>query len=405
MTARTPAIDPSATALQLLSYCAGQDWAGHDPYDALNSGVFDALPLLNTRIPRLVATQALKRSPVNLRWVARIPRTQIPKALALFLASVLRMPGLAPLRRAALVEGLIARLVDLRSPGSVRWCWGYSFPWQTRTVVVPRWAPNLVCTVFVADALLDAYEHNDDRRCLDMALGAADYIVNDLYWTDRKTVSSFSYPLPSHRVPIHNANLLAAALLCRVARHLGGSRLSEIALQVARYSVSRQHADGSWSYGEHPTLAWIDNFHTGYNLCALRSIAESTGTSEFEEALERGHEFYRQHFVRQDGAARYFHNQTFPIDAHSVAQTIITLRTLADLDRDNTRLAHHVFSWAMDHLWNRRGYFYYRELRTCTIKTPYIRWSQAWMLRAIVALLEESGSARRAVAPHAAAIA
>ena len=386
---RAPVNDPFATALDLLSYCAAEHWAGHDPYDALNSRVFEALPLLNRRLPRLVATQALKRSPLNLRWFARIPKTQNPKALALFLASVLRMPGLAPLRRSALVESMIGSLVELRSPGAVHWCWGYSFPWQTRTVVVPRWAPNLVCTTFVADALVDAYERHNDRRCLDMALSAADYIVNELYWTDGSAVSSFSYPLPSHRVPIHNANLLAAALLCRVANHVGDSRFSDVAFDVARYSAGRQQPDGSWLYGEHPTLAWIDNFHTGYNLCALRTIAETTGTSDFDEVLERGHEFYRTHFIREDGAARYFHNHTYPIDVHCVAQTMITLRTLADLDRDNARRAHQVFLWAMAHLWDRRGFFYYRQLRTCTIRTSYMRWSQAWMLRAIVSLLNE----------------
>ena len=32
--------------LKLLDYCRSNDWAGYDPYDALNSRLFEALPFL-----------------------------------------------------------------------------------------------------------------------------------------------------------------------------------------------------------------------------------------------------------------------------------------------------------------------------------------------------------------------
>jgi len=48
-----------------------------------------------------------------------------------------------------------------------------------------------------------------------MAVSAAEYILNELYWTDGNAVVSFAYPLPSTRSQIHNANLLAP--LCCVA--------------------------------------------------------------------------------------------------------------------------------------------------------------------------------------------
>ncbi len=53
--------------LKLLDFCRVNDWAGYDPYDALNSKVLEALPFLNSRVPRIVLTQALKRSPFNIR--------------------------------------------------------------------------------------------------------------------------------------------------------------------------------------------------------------------------------------------------------------------------------------------------------------------------------------------------
>ena len=36
----------------------------------------------------------------------------------------------------------------------------------------------------------------------------------------------------------------------------------------------------------------------------------------------------------------------------------------------------------MEHLWDDAGFFYYRVLRICTIRTSYMRWSQAWMFLA-----------------------
>ena len=74
--------------LKLLAYCRANDWAGYDPYDALNSRLFTALPFLNARLPRLCLTQALKRSPINIRPLALIPKTQNPKAMALFLSAL-----------------------------------------------------------------------------------------------------------------------------------------------------------------------------------------------------------------------------------------------------------------------------------------------------------------------------
>jgi|ERR1019366_6402244 hypothetical protein len=382
--------DVEGAMLKLLAYCRVNDWSGHDPYDALNSRAFSALSFLNSRLVRLVLTQALKRSPLNPRSLMMVPKTQNAKAVALFLSAFVRLAGSGVTYEQSLVELMIERLIALRSPGVSYWCWGYSFPWQTRTIVVPRGAPNLVCTAFVASALLDAYEQGHDSRCLTMAISAAEYMLNELYWADGSSGAGFSYPLPSVRSQVHNANFLAAALLCRVYKQTGEETFLAPALKVARYSATKQRADGSWSYGEAPSQQWIDNFHTGYNLCALQSICRHAETTEFALCIQRGFEFYRGHFFCEDGAVRYFHDRTYPIDIHCVAQSIITLLALRDLDPRNVRLAGSVFRWAMNHMWDDRGFFYYRVLRLCTIRTSYMRWSQAWMLLAISMLLRES---------------
>jgi hypothetical protein len=383
--------DPDEVIARLLGYCREHDWAGYDPYDALNSRIFGALSFLDCRIPRLVLTQALKRSPIDVRRLLLVPPAQNPKGLALFLSALLCLSGSGFVYLERDIRRIIDLLLAMRSEGVPYWCWGYSFPWQTRTLLVPSGTPNLVCTCFAAEALLNAYESGYEAACLDMAVSAGEYLVKELYWNDGGS-SGFSYPLPSQRTRVHNANFLGGALLCRIYRHTGEPRFKSVGLETVRYSAGKQRPDGSWPYGELPPQSWIDNFHTGYNLCALRSIRQSVGTEEFDASLRAGFEFYRSHFFRQDGAPRYFHDTTFPLDIHCVAQSIITLLRLRDLRRDNVPLAHSVFDWAMRHMWDERGFFYYRKLRFCKIRTSYMRWSQAWMALALATLCCEFGA-------------
>jgi hypothetical protein len=156
----------------------------------------------------------MKRLPVNLRPLLLVPREQNPKGIALFLMAFLKLSKLGLLEERDLVEAMVERLVALRSPHTSYWCWGYSFPWQTRTDLVPQWSPNLVCTSFVANALLDAYELKQDPRYLNMARSAGVYILSDLYWTEGDSTAGFSYPFPKLLARVHNANFLGSALLC-----------------------------------------------------------------------------------------------------------------------------------------------------------------------------------------------
>lgn len=375
--------------LSLFDYCQERHWAGHDPYDALNSKLQNLVQIFNNRIPRLILTQLLKRFPIDLRALLKIPSTQNPKALGLFLSSFVKMDKMGLLADSNVINRMIEKLDIQRSQDQSHFCWGYSFPWQTRTILVPRGYPNLVCTAFAANGLLDAYEHKNESRCLEMASSAAEYLYDELYWENATGACGFSYPLPSSRFGVHNANLIGAALLCRVGRLCDKPQYIDAGLNAARYSSAKQQPDGHWTYGESNTQQWIDNFHTGYNLCALRSIIADASTSEFEPTLQNGFRFYLSHFFRDDAAPRYFHNQTHPIDIHSVAQGIITLSKLQYLNSQSADLASSLLAWSLRNMWTPRGFFYYRVHRFWKDRTSYMRWSQAWMLLAISTFLEE----------------
>jgi hypothetical protein len=374
------------TTLKLFEYCRANGWAGFDPYDALNSRVFKALPFLNFKFARLALTQGVKRSPINLRPLLLVPKSPNPKGIALFLSSMVKLAGTGLFGDGRQIREMVDRLLSLRCLYPSYSSWGYNFDWQTRGELVPRGTPNIICSTFAGNALLDAYEYFRNPSWLDAAVSSAEFILHILFWRDDKGGACFNYT-PGERSEIHNANLLGAAFLCRVGLISGQKELFGPALDATRHSVGKQHDDGSWDYGEAPTQRWIDNFHTGYNLVALKRIGECCGSSEFDTSIDRGLKFFKEHFIGANGAPAYFHDRTYPIDIHSVSQSILTLLALADRAEDNILIARSVFAWAMDNMWDDRGFFYFQKHRRHTVRTPFMRWGQAWMLLALSSLL------------------
>lgn len=376
-----------STILKLLDYCRLNNWGGFDPFDGLNSKFFSALPFLHTRFGRLAFIQGMKRSPINLRPLLLVKKQQNPKGIALFISAILKLSKLQLIADEQMIEELIETLIVLKSPNKPSYCWGYNFDWQNRIFFLPKYEPNIIVTTFAANALIDAYEIYGDPSYLDIAVSAGQFILTGFNTIHYDHELCFSYT-PQHQDKIHNANLLGASFLARLYNKTSQKVFLDFSLKASRYSVNRQNRDGSWFYGEHESQKWIDNFHSGYNLCALHSFCQYTKTVEFESCLRRGFEFYRKHFFQQDGAPRYYHNRLYPIDIHSAAQSIITLTLLRKFDKDNIQLALSIFAWAISHMWDEKGYFYYQILHYGKNKISYMRWSQAWMLLALATLLE-----------------
>ena len=376
----------SAT-IQLLDYCKKNNWAGFDPYDALNSRVFGALPFLNNKLCRLVLTQGMKRSPMNFRPLFLVPKEQNPKALGLFISGLIRLQALNISDVTLDIAALIKRIIELRSPSQPHYCWGYHFDWQARHSLTPKFSPNIICTTFAANAFLDAYDAYSKAEYLDIALSASRFLLSGLNISREDTGLCFSYT-PLDQTRVHNANLLGAALLARLYKATGEQQFLDFASRAVSYSASRQNSDGSWFYGEYETQQWIDNFHTGYNLVALEAFCRYTGSKQYRENIEKGYAFFRNNFFTPESIPKYFHNSLYPIDIHAVAQSIITLLEFRDLDQSSLNLAHRVFDWAVNNMWDERGFFYYQLTPYYKNRISYMRWSQAWMLYALAIYAE-----------------
>lgn len=372
---------------RLLDYCKKNDWAGYDPFDGLNSKIFALIPFHKNKLSRLVFIQSMKRFPINLRRVLLVPKEQNPKGIALFVSALIRLSEVGLLDDSSLVEPLVKRLIDLRSESNKQFCWGYNFDWQNRGFFLPKFSPNIICTTFAANALLDFYEKSQKPEYLDMAVSAGSFLLSGLNITRDDSGICFSYT-PFDYGQVHNANLLGAAFLARLYSITGEKSFLDFALQATRFSVSRQSADGSWPYGEHKNQRWIDNFHTGYNLVALKKISEYAGIQDFRDVIKKGYQFYKGNFFINNCIPKYYHNQVYPIDIHSISQSIITPIEMIAIDKDAIQFSKSVYIWAIKNMQAPNGYFFYQKKKLYKNKIPYMRWSQAWMLYALAILAE-----------------
>jgi hypothetical protein len=376
---------------QLYNWCREHDFAGHDPFDALNSRLFQATLLRKSRNARLVWTQLLKRSPSDLRAFARVPPERNAKGIALFaLAQLANYRRLRTSDAAAQTRNILAELLALQIQGHSGAAWGYNFDWQSRNFFAPQGTPTIVPTAFAARALLEAAHEFDDEQYLTKARSVCDFITQDLprsFETDSEVCFSYAPESDTH---IYNASLLAAEVLAGVGSVTRDKELCRWAERAARYVINHQAANGSWAYGASENQSWVDNFHTAFVLFSLGRIIKACELGEeFQHPLERGYQYWRAEFFLADGWPKYYHDNPYPADAHAGASAIVTFLELGGLDPGASRLAEDVASWTIRNLRDERGFFYYQRRRFYTVRKPYMRWSQAWMLYALARLLEE----------------
>ena len=372
-------IDIKQIVAQLSEYCSQENFAGYDPYDGLNSPLTRALSF-NLKYGRIAFIQAIKRSPLNLRPLLGIKKGHNPKGIGLFLWGYAKLymadPRLEYLEK---IELLLDLLEQLKSTGYSGNCWGYNFDWQSRAFYVPKQTPTIVNSSFIGHALLDTYLYTGNKKALQMAIPIKEFILNDLNRKEDNRTICFSYTPIDHSA-VHNANLLGASLLIRLFRYTDDERLKDAALASLAYTMKYQRPDGSWYYGEAGFHHWVDSFHTGFNLQAIRYFLDEGYAEEYQNAYELGIDYYKNNFFLEDGTPKYYHDSTYPIDIHSPAQALVFFSCLGAEYRP---LSEKIATWMIANMQDQKGYFYFQLKPHYTNKIPYMRWAQAWAFHAL----------------------
>ena len=371
---------------QLHHYVRQEDYKGWDLFDGLNSKLLKKSWFYKSPLVRLAWIQSFKRSPINLRSLTRVPKSNSPKGISLFVAGLLQTGHLDE------THPLITQLYEQAITRRTGIAWGYDFPWESRAFYVPVGTPNVVSTVFVANSLLDYFKFSGDQKALDMARSAADFILDELTLFENHKTLCFGY-IPGKTARVHNASMMAAALLGRVYALTDTDIYHEKSYKAMTYSINALKQDYSWPYGERHHHQFVDNFHTGFNLVALHSWMNATDNWDWQPELKGAYEYFIENFWLPDGCPKYYNNSLYPIDTHASAQGIVTCLKLVDIDDRSHELARKIAAWSITNMQSGEGYFYYQKTRYCTNRIPYIRWSQAWMFYALSLFQAGTGKA------------
>ena len=385
--------------LKLKAYCEKEQYKGWDPYDGLNSKVFQALPFKYWDLGRAIWIQIFKHSPINFRRLLLVPKEYNAKGVALFLLGYCNLYKLAKggcndfgkkEQLLAKINEITTLLLSLKSTGYSGACWGYNFDWQARRLFLfKKHTPTVVATCFCVEALLESFEITKNEAVLKETLTAANFVVNDLTRTPNGNGFFFSYSVKDGNNTVINASLLGAKILSLCYKYTKNEEYFKFAKKAIETACELQKEDGSWIYGLLPIQYRIDSFHTGYNLDAISMYQNCTGDNQFNSYLEKGFVYYIAHFFEADGTPKYYNNKTYPIDIHCPAQLFVTLSKL-DRFKAHNDLATKVFNWSINNMQSSKGFFYYQLKKGLSSKIPYMRWSNAFMFNAMTFYFKEN---------------
>lgn len=435
-----------ATALAIWDRLAARDYAGWDPYDALNARFLPSA-VKNARISRRALTQAVKRATVPLQPLLGVPQGVDAYTLGHVLLTAARLSIAAgtatdapavpvdpptsaalgePLDLSAAVRRVVAQLRAMAYRDGDRLAWGYHFPVHTRFFSYAPPTPNLIVTAFVAKGLA-AVTRAGLADCSAEVRGAASFVLEGLPRVTDDTGRCVGY-VPGETAVIHNANMLAALVLCEAAGTVGAyaapvapgaptavapavaappdasaAAWLDAALACARFTAARQAPDGSWPYSEEPQGRWVDGFHTGFVLEGLAAVVRATGDPALRAALERGVTYYVAQLFSPSGEPKYYPDRPRPYDALAAAQGVEVLHVALGADGARNAggalmpgAAHAVpgqIAWIRERLVRSagagrrggasRGRVAYQVHRYWTDRREFPRWSSAPLMSAL----------------------
>jgi rhamnogalacturonyl hydrolase YesR len=369
------------SALKVEKWVEDHDYKGYEPFDGLSSK-YRPLTFGNLLLDRILL-QLIRQSPINLRplfGVKPLESTIGRGYMAWGYCHMFKITRDDSYRKKAF--SCLDWLIEKKSPGYTEFSWGKHFDFASRGGLYRKHEPILIWTALIGHAFMEAYEEFGEKKYLDVSKSVCDWILN-LPKNEFNSGICLAYLMKGENSNIHNSNMMGAALLARTSKFTDQKEYSEVAQKAMDFSCSCQLTNGAWWYGEHPKYHWIDNFHTGYNLDALKCYVEYSGDKSHEDKINPGLKFYKEHLFEENGRPKYYHNRAYPIDSQCAAQAIETLATFSN-DKDAEEIGRKVSHWTIENMQDEKGHFYYRQYPIgIKAKTPMLHWAQATMYKGL----------------------
>lgn len=373
--------------IDLDQYLIKDSFSGWDPYDTI----------LSKRIPfrklgrwfSVLATQAQKRNPINIRNLIGVPKGINPKAMGLFLHAYSILYKKTNERRfLERAHYFYHWLVEHPSKGYQGISWGYNFPWVSPLKSLEAYTPSSVVTGFIVRAMIEYLPISQEKQNVkNTILGASQFVYHELKRTRFSQGLAISYT-PIKRDVCYNASLLAAEILAFSCQLNQVKEFEEIAIKSVEFVISRQFSNGRWNYSYDLTKEiereQVD-FHQGYILESIYNIRQCLKVKDkrWEEAIEKGIKFYLGQQFHKSGWGYRRLPRKYPVDIHNQSQGIITSKRLVNYHDDGLVYHNRILEWTLLNMYDQRGYFYYQKHRLYTIRIPYVRWNNAWMMLAL----------------------
>ena len=367
---------------KLEKYIEIENYKGYDPYDYLNSPLF-TLPIFSHKLVRFPAQQFGKRFPINLRSLIGIKKGTNPVTLGLCIQAY---SNLYKLERDDLylkkIDHLISYLTKFIPEGYPGACWGYDFEWETRYVKLPSFTPTVVATGIITNALFICYEITGNEEAKNLIINSSEFVLNSLNRIEQNGILCFSYS-PFDTEKVLNANMMAMRILIQTYALTSNEKILCLLEKAIKYVINNQNSNGSWGYSE-KINGRIDSYHTGYVLDCLYDYIKFSNDKRYKPNLNLGINYFIENLIEHKSVPKFYSNKKLPLDCTSAAQIILTLTRFGFVE-----IAQNVAQYMIKKMQHRNGYFYFRKFKTYTIKTSYMRWSNAWMFAALSYLLSE----------------
>ncbi|MFW5879259.1 MAG: hypothetical protein ACOCUV_00385 [bacterium] len=380
---------------QLYNWVLKNEYCGWDIYDGLNSSLTQKItnPYL-----KILLLQLNKYSPMNIRKLLKVKKGIDLKGMALFAQSYVTLYNLT---------GEDKYLVEMKK--AIRFikektlqekyeydCWAsHYYPYITLgKSTLSRDVPDIIGTGQSIIALIKSYNITKDSVEKDMAISAAEFMVEDLFQNEQY-LPFFAYSKTDDK-PKHitlNASAQAMEALCAVLSVEGDTKYQSVCEKAAQTLIETQNDDGSWDYSVYKDgtkkRTQLD-FHQGYVIDGLLAfVPYSNNKADLMECLKKASDYYQNVQFRKDGRSYFRYPVPYPIDIHNQAQGIITFSKLSELDNDYAAFAKQIICWTINNMQDDSGYFYYQTWPLITNKIPHMRWGQAWMMLAMSTYLEK----------------
>jgi len=267
--------------------------------------------------------------------------------------------------------------------------WGYPFDWQS-TLFIPAHTPNGIVTTAAGNAIWELYKYTGEQKYLDKCLQIGEFLsslpLDEL--SENKICFSYTPLFVNH---VHNLNLFVAEFLLKAGMEINREDWIQTANMAINYTIADQKKDGSFDYNGPPekSAGMVDNYHSGFAIRMLHSIWKIGGREDVFSAMDKCYIHYTESFFENGTIPKLLPNRKYRIDIHSCAESILCISQLSETFPAHQELSDRVLNWTLQNLQDKTGFFYYGILKSRLIGCPfkskiaYIRWSQAWMLKAL----------------------